>query len=312
MSIISKYYQGIYNQIQSEVEFINDLILHQGIKGEGNEAIIRELIKKFIPKKYGVSSGIVVDKNGNSSKQCDIIIFDNYQYPEIFTLSNIHIFPVDLVYAVIEVKTTLNNKQARLSIENIRSIKKLDYIKEQFRVSPTEPIDMKKRDSTLWINKVTQPPLGLVFAYQTNTSNFETITNWFKIEDLSEQSNYPSHIFCLDHGFILTHATKEPMPVLCPLIHGETYYTKDELIIITKNKKEWAEKFGVFYPVSKFRKEEILIDQSKIFLNFIMILNQLLQNKLISPRIDFRKEYLTDELKTFFTIENNKMTIYKE
>lgn len=312
MSIIAKYYQGIYNQIQSEVEFINELIHHQGLKGEGNESIIRDLIKRFIPKKYGIGTGIVIDRNGNSSKQCDIIIYDNYHYPEIFTLSNIHIFPVDLVYAVIEVKTTLDNKQAKLSIDNIRSVRKLDYIKESFRVNPAEPIDLKNKDWTMWENKVTEPPLGLVFAYQSNTPNFDTVTNWFKYADLEERTKFPSHIFCLDHGFIMTQPKEEPMPVLCLLVNGDTYYTKADLEIIKRNKKDWAEKNGIYYPVSKLNKEEILVDQSKVLLNFVMILNQLLQNRMISPRLDLRKEYFSDELKTFFTIENGKIAILKE
>ena len=78
MKILTQYYQGIYGQIQSELEFINELFTHNGLKGEGNESIIRELIKKFIPNKYGVGTGIVIDKDGNHSKQCDIII---YAYP---------------------------------------------------------------------------------------------------------------------------------------------------------------------------------------------------------------------------------------
>ena len=42
--IIASYYQGILQQIRSEVDLINSLFQHQGIKGEGNEAILRELI----------------------------------------------------------------------------------------------------------------------------------------------------------------------------------------------------------------------------------------------------------------------------
>lgn len=312
MKILTKYYRGIYNQIQAEVELINELLVHQGLKGEGNEIIIRDLIKKFIPKKYGVGTGIIIDKDGESSKQCDIIIYDNHYYPEIFTLSNIHLFPVDLVYAVIEVKTTLDIKQARLSIDNIKSIKTLNYIKDTFRVNPTQPIDIQDENSILFQNEVTTPPLGLVFAYQSNTSNFKTLQNWFKHKDLDEQKVFPSHIFCLDHGFVLTQTENSPMPILCPLIDKDTYYTMEDLPIIIKNGKKWAEKHNMYHPVSTIKKQSVLIDQSKILINFIMILTQLLQKKIISPQIDFRKEYFSEEQKTFFTIMNDKITILKD
>ncbi len=39
------------DQIQSEVDQINDNFYHNGLKGEGNEKQIRNLLKQFIPKK---------------------------------------------------------------------------------------------------------------------------------------------------------------------------------------------------------------------------------------------------------------------
>lgn len=315
MAIIEKYYKGIYRQIQSEVEFINDLFIHQGLKGEGNETLIRELLKRFIPKKYGIGTGIVIDRNGKSSKQCDIVIFDNYNYPEIFTLSNVHIFPVDLVYATIEVKTTLDKKQAKLAIDNIKSVRQLDYIKDSYRVNPSKPIDFNDKNCALWENKSTTPPLGLVFSYYSKSANFETISNWFNFSDKEEQTIIPSHIFCLDHGFILTQSGNKPESILCPLLKGSNYYkidyNDDNSDIILKNNKKWGAIDKTFYPISKFKKEEIFIDQSKIFLNFIMILNVLLKDKTISPNLDIRKEFFTDELRTFFRFRENKIEAIK-
>lgn len=309
MNIITRYYEGVTSQIQAEIGNINELFIHNGLKGEGNEAVIRELIKKFIPKKYGVDSGVIIDRKGNQSKQCDIIIYDNYYYPEIFSFSNIHLYPVDLVYALIEVKTTLNPSQAKLAIENIKSTKQLDFIKDFFRINPIDPIDFSDEKAVLWQNESTTPPLGLIFAYQSATSNFETLANWFEIENNEKKTLYPSHVFCLDHGIVLTQPEEHPIPLLCPLLKGNTYFTSDKLKVISKNKKKWEEQSGFYYPISKFKKEEILIDQSKILLNFILILTKLLQNKYLSPRIDFRKEYFTNELKTCFTVTNNELKI---
>jgi hypothetical protein len=73
-NILEEYYRGITQKIQGEVRFINSIFDHQGVKGEGNEAILRDLIKKTIPKQYGVGTGIVIDRHGNQSKQVDIVI----------------------------------------------------------------------------------------------------------------------------------------------------------------------------------------------------------------------------------------------
>src|SRR4051812_19681461 len=57
LNILSQYYRGINQQLRSEVDFINSIFLHQGEKGSGNESAMRELVRKFIPKRYGVGTG---------------------------------------------------------------------------------------------------------------------------------------------------------------------------------------------------------------------------------------------------------------
>src|SRR5947208_3181720 len=115
-NIIDRYYQGIYQQLHAEVNFINTLFHHQGIKGEGNEFVLRELLTKFIPKRYGVCTVVVIDRLGQQSKQCDIIIYDTFLYPSLLSLASVHLFPVDIVYATIEVKTTLDSDEAKTAL----------------------------------------------------------------------------------------------------------------------------------------------------------------------------------------------------
>jgi len=74
-NFLVQYYQGIAQRLRSEVDIINELLDHQGLKGEGNEAILRDLIKRFIPNKFGVGTGVVIDHTGKQSKQCDIVIY---------------------------------------------------------------------------------------------------------------------------------------------------------------------------------------------------------------------------------------------
>jgi len=184
-SILLKYYSGILSQLNAEVQKVNSLFEHQGLKGAGNEEALVGLLKKFIPKKYGVSSGIVIDSEGNQSKQCDIIIYDNYNFPEILSLSYSKFFPVDLVLAVIEVKTSLDSKKAEIALENIDSVKKLKYIQKGVRLQPTEPDIEITGDSILWDVKDTSSPIGVIFSYESETKNFKTFWKWFNKEHSS-------------------------------------------------------------------------------------------------------------------------------
>src|SRR5205809_3844987 len=106
-NILTTYYRGISQQLRAEVDFINALFQHQGVKGDGNEGILRDLLIRFIPKKYGIGTGVVIDRFGNQSRQCDIVIYDTFLYPALLSLAHVHLFPVDTVYATIEIKTTL-------------------------------------------------------------------------------------------------------------------------------------------------------------------------------------------------------------
>lgn len=92
MNSTLQYYRGIVQQLRAEVDSINSLFKHQGIKGDGNETALRDLLIKFIPKRYGVGTGIVIDRHGNQSRQCDIIIYDKQLYPSILSLTSVHFF----------------------------------------------------------------------------------------------------------------------------------------------------------------------------------------------------------------------------
>src|SRR6266568_5623473 len=218
--ILSQYYRGITQQLQAEVNFINSIFKHQGIKGEGNERILRDLITKFIPKKYGVGTGIcVVDSQGNQSRQCDIVIYDSFLYPSLLSLSSIHLFPVDIVYATLEVKTTLTHDSSAEAIANIASVRKLKFINSEIPNNssvmqtiqlmnsvmphvPTYVQDQFRLDIPSLFYKTTSP-LGFVFAYNSNAKQFQTFKDWFTPSEKDTFEEFPSFIGCLDQGLSL-------------------------------------------------------------------------------------------------------------
>ena len=93
-NILTTYYHGIAQQLRAEVDFINTLFQHQGVKGAGNEGVLRDLLIRFIPKRYSIGTGIVIDRFGNQSRQCDIVIYDTFLYPSLLSLATVHLFPV--------------------------------------------------------------------------------------------------------------------------------------------------------------------------------------------------------------------------
>jgi hypothetical protein len=284
-NIIEQYYQGISQQLHAEVHFINTLFQHQGLKGTGNETILRELLIRFIPKRYGVGTGVVIDRSGHQSKQCDIVIYDILQYPSLLNLTPVHLFPIDIVYATIEVKTTLSSEEASNAVANIRSVKELRRL--DFTPERDEP-------------QALYSPLGFVFAYKSDVEQFAAFKNWFTPPSWEQPEHYPTIVGCLDQG-ILKFSEKvlegQAFPKLQEVPLGDHMgmirpALSDELSGYEKD----------FYPPKRVKvkangtsqqlEKTVHIDQSKVLLYFILSLNDFLSRRRIHPNISFLEDYL--------------------
>jgi hypothetical protein len=259
-NILAQYYRGITHQLRSEVDFINTLFQHQGVKGEGNETVLRDLLTRFIPRRYGVGTGVVIDRYGTQSRQIDIVIYDTLMYPSLLSLTSVHLFPVDIVYATIEVKTTLTSASARESIENLASVKRLKIIEDQFMLA--EP----QGGGISYINYSPRPPLGFVFSYNSDALQFETFKDWYTPNSQYPPALLPNLVGCLDQGFVL-FADLSPaiedrpqghaIPVAVPDTDGNVGLLQP---LDVSAKIESITNEGVNYPVKKVKDGNLAMD----------------------------------------------------
>jgi hypothetical protein len=59
---------------------------------------------------------MVIDRFGKTSKQADIVIYDTHNQANFLR----KVFPVEMVYAVIEVKTSMSSTEASSALENLK------------------------------------------------------------------------------------------------------------------------------------------------------------------------------------------------
>jgi len=94
-------------------------------EGRYKEAILKNVIKRFLPKKFIVGTGFIVKTKNNNryecSKQIDILIFDS-SYPVLFSEGDFHIITPNSVKSIIEVKTNLENQDIQNTIKKMNSI----------------------------------------------------------------------------------------------------------------------------------------------------------------------------------------------
>lgn len=80
--------------------------------GLGVEEIIREELSMLLPSRYSVRCGVLDDRYGRTVGDCDVVIFNELWFPFIKAgaseVSRRFHFPIEGVYAVLEVKTSLD------------------------------------------------------------------------------------------------------------------------------------------------------------------------------------------------------------
>lgn len=95
------------------------------VTGEILENTVRRFLTDYFPRSLGITSGFIVDVNGNETKQMDVIIYDAFRTPTFINSENIRVIPVECVYAVIEVKSRINTKDLNEILANMKSLKSL-------------------------------------------------------------------------------------------------------------------------------------------------------------------------------------------
>ncbi|MBX2991869.1 MAG: hypothetical protein KF749_11975 [Bacteroidetes bacterium] len=80
----------------------------------GVEDILRDELGKILPARYSVKAGVVNDRSGNTAGDIDIVVFNDIWFPSLKAGATsqsrrVHL-PIDGVYAVCEVKQTIDFK----------------------------------------------------------------------------------------------------------------------------------------------------------------------------------------------------------
>ena len=118
-------FKNMQIQRQSTLELGRNSITHNGEMGEAAEESWRKWLKKYLPRRYCVDKAIIVDCNGNTSEQIDIVIYDGQYSYFVFKHEQVIYVPAESVYAVIEVKQELNKANINYAGEKAASVRKL-------------------------------------------------------------------------------------------------------------------------------------------------------------------------------------------
>jgi hypothetical protein len=94
-------------------------------KGEMREEELVDAFGPYVPKRYELIKGVVVNTSGAESDPQDVILFDTSLMPTFFGSGTNRIVPVEGVAGVIQVKSRATPKDIRSAVSNVASAKRL-------------------------------------------------------------------------------------------------------------------------------------------------------------------------------------------
>jgi hypothetical protein len=116
-----EFHKSITNEIIALKDRVQYLIgdKHWGEVGRYREAVLKNVIRSFLPSGISLGTGFIIDKKPECeirmSKQIDIIIYDN-KYPVLFSEGDTVITTPENVIGIVEVKTRLDRAKLKTII----------------------------------------------------------------------------------------------------------------------------------------------------------------------------------------------------
>lgn len=205
---IPSYFDAIQKILEIQRDILTGVLPHSGERGSNDEQRLISFIKQILPQRFGVGTGFIVNSTsqGLTSKQNDIIIADEYFNSPLHRELSAQVYPIETVYAIIEVKGTISkykkpNKKTDLDqlLENISIIRKLSEDKKYIEYQP-KPKD--KEHSNQVVTKKREfsnnlPPRSYLFAY--NNDDWKSIDDFIASLQAAILNHKNTHI----HGAIV-------------------------------------------------------------------------------------------------------------
>ena len=121
------YYESLTKEIFSRYETITSLTQQTKIKGDYTEAIVRDFVGRFLPRRYEVVHGLVYNsKTGKKSPECDVIVYDIERAAPLFKSEDLVIVDGNYVRIVMQVKSQLTSTTLKEAIKNLKLVKEIN------------------------------------------------------------------------------------------------------------------------------------------------------------------------------------------
>ncbi|MGP4952287.1 DUF6602 domain-containing protein [Psychrobacter sp. T6-1] len=166
---LPELFASMQQQMSAQLSTNRAFIHHPGSKGDSLENAWIEWLRSYLPNRYSVDKAIIIDHLGNTSHQIDVVIYDNYFTPFIFTQNGFHYVPAEGVYAIFEVKPDIKGNVGSDSYIEYAG-KKIESVRQLTRTS-TSMINSGRKFQPRPLTKILGGILATTNTYSHKSNN---------------------------------------------------------------------------------------------------------------------------------------------
>jgi hypothetical protein len=135
-------------------------VKHTGGQGTLREDAFAKFLSDYLPTRYAVGRGEIISSMNHISGQLDVVIYDPSHCPTLLKSSAHAVFPIESVYGVVSIKSTLSSSELKDAYQNVANAKRL-VDPRGFMSSSTPGLSMGMAAPRI---------VGVVLAYQADRS----------------------------------------------------------------------------------------------------------------------------------------------
>lgn len=186
-------FQKISRKMRADFD-LSAQIKHSGSKGTVRENILRNFLSEGrLPSKYGLGSGEVVGRVRDTSRQCDVIVYDKLNGLTLLYDDSIQVFPIDCVYGIIEVKSTISKAEFFDALEKIKAFKAM---------TPNGAVSHSVGGG-ITMTHSRPHPFGMIFAYSLSNNSLDSLVDNLREWEAKTPANlWPNYVCVLEAGVI--------------------------------------------------------------------------------------------------------------
>ncbi len=122
---LQNVFSSLQTHLTADLKAGQNALTHPVAKGDAAEHNWLKMLKEHLPQRYQVSKAFVIDSQAQESDQIDIVIYDWQYTPLLYNKDDQRLIPAESVYAVFEVRPTLNRENVLYASEKAASVRRL-------------------------------------------------------------------------------------------------------------------------------------------------------------------------------------------